>query len=506
MSTIGGMFGVTHRARVGLAVFAAALVGMGPLSALAADSPVPAESKIQNIIITEIQTSGSSASEEFIEFFNRSDAAIDFSDATGGTWKLQFYTSTSTSRGNPDWNKPSATVSLSGSIPAYGYYVLAATDYKPGGLEPDQAYGPRLADTGGGLQLAQTTASGTVIHDRLLWKKPASGEQLPAGMHHSPDSGSSLQRMPGEADDYSDEDGELTQFVVGQMLSPMDKWTEPVAVEEPVQPEPAAAPVTQPSEATEPDNGVNANAGQPAPYLTELLPNPAAPQKDESDEYIELYNPGDQPFDLDGYTLQVGTTTLHEFTFSAALAVPSGSYMAFYSRDTRLSLTNTGGQARLLDPAGTVISESMPYGAAADGMAWALTDDVGGAWQWTTSQTPSQANVIVAPVAKAAAKASAATTAAKKTAAKSAAKVKGTTKTKAAKTAKAKKPKKEKKTAAVPVASITEKPGRAPIHTGILVAIVAAAVLYAAYEYRYDLANKFRRFGPNRGARGFART
>ena len=52
-----------------------------------------------------------------------------------------------------------------------------------------------------------------------------------------------------------------------------------------------------------------ADIGLSAPQISELLPNPAGTGNDATDEFIELYNPNDQPFDLSGFVLQTGLTT-----------------------------------------------------------------------------------------------------------------------------------------------------------------------------------------------------
>lgn len=140
--------------------------------------------------------------------------------------------------------------------------------------------------------------------------------------------------------------------------------------------------------------GSSANGGLKAPVINELLPNPAEPQTDSEDEFIEIYNSNDVAFDLNGYKLQTGITSLRSYTFPAGTMLPAKSFTAFYSADTNLSLSNSGSQAKLLDPSGNVVSQSDSYSSAAEGQSWALAN---GKWNWTKTVTPNQTNVINSP-------------------------------------------------------------------------------------------------------------
>jgi hypothetical protein len=247
-------------------------------------------------------------------------------------------------------------------------------------------------------------------------------------------------------------------------------------------------PVTFISENDDADGQIlipTGDLGLAAPMITELLPNPAEPQSDSEDEFIELYNSNDQVFDLSGFKLEIGTSTKHFYTIPAGTTIQPKSFMALLSVDTGLSLSNSGSQAWLLDPLGTIISQTEPYGTAKDGQAWALAN---GSWHWTTNPTPNSANVITEPLTTKSL--SIGSTSAKK--AKS-----SSSKTKSAKTTKTSaKPKTVKTT---PTA-LTTKSQSASIHPAVLVGVGLAALLYALYEYRHDLGNQIYKFRRNRTA------
>ncbi|HSX35339.1 MAG TPA: lamin tail domain-containing protein [Patescibacteria group bacterium] len=240
-----------------------------------------------------------------------------------------------------------------------------------------------------------------------------------------------------------------------------------------------------------------ADVGLLGPQLSELLPNPAPPGLDASDEFIELYNPNPVVFDLSGFRLQVGLGTLHQYTFPAGTQLPALSFVGFYSATTKLSLSNSGSQAKLLDPRGATVVVSDAYGVAKDGQAWVFANNT---WQWTTAPTPGVVNVVRRP-AVALKKPSA-------TQAKSA--VKGAKTTKAATTKKKSNAKPAVKKLAATTTAATTPVGSAsapsqPLHLTVLAVIVALAVLYGAYEYRSDVANYYQRVFRNRSARREAR-
>lgn len=228
--------------------------------------------------------------------------------------------------------------------------------------------------------------------------------------------------------------------------------------------------------------------GLAAPQISELLPNPAEPQTDSEDEFIELYNSNNTSFDLSGFKIEVGSSTKHDYIFPDGTTIPAKSFKAFFSEDTGLSLSNSGGQAWLLDPAGNVISQADPYGTAKDGQTWALGPD--GKWYWTMTATPNTPNIVLIP-ATASTKTS--TTASKTSTPK--------TSTKAVKAASTT----AKKTSTSGASSDPQTTGGSKMHLWILAVIGAGAVLYAVYEYRNDLANllyRARRYRETRRASG----
>ncbi|MBC7581841.1 lamin tail domain-containing protein [Aeromicrobium sp.] len=218
--------------------------------------------------------------------------------------------------------------------------------------------------------------------------------------------------------------------------------------------------------------------GLAPPQITEVLPNPMGTGTDTSDEFIELYNPNQKSFDLSGFILQTGATTKHSYTFPAGTSLAASSFVAFYSADTGLSLSNTSGAADLLDPLGALLTQTDQYGTAKDGQSWAVAK---GTWYWTLQPTPGKSNTI--------AQASTSTGASSKTKSTktNAAAVKGATISKAPKTA-----------TLANATTPTEAEQLTPIHPWILAVVAGLAVAYGVYEYRLDLANFIHRLRRHR--------
>jgi hypothetical protein len=236
----------------------------------------------------------------------------------------------------------------------------------------------------------------------------------------------------------------------------------------------AGPPAVILSLATETSSSDSSTASIPAsdiglnpPQITEVLPNPVGTGTDASDEFIELYNPNGRAFDLTGFVLQTGSTTKHSYTFPAATSLPPNSFVAFYSADTGLSLSNTSGQADLLDPLGTLLTQTDAYGTAKDGQSWSLAK---GTWYWTLQPTPGKSNTITQAAT------SGSSSLKSKSSKTSSAKVKGASTSKT--------------TAATPSSGATTEAAQvSPIHPWTLAVVAGLAVAYGLYEYRLDMAN-----------------
>lgn len=459
----------------------------------------------RGLLIAEIQTgSGSSASEEFIELYNQSEDTLDLSK-----YKIEYFTASATS-----FSSPSRTIVFSGNLFPNGRYLIASTGYL--GATANASFSPTLAKTGGHLRVVSQENDQLTVDDLIGWGSATMPEGRVAS---APNGGESLQRRLTSEGIYQDTDNNQEDFGISLAPSPEANNPQPPEATEPTD------PTTEPPTESEPP--VDTTPTEPAPVepvptdtspeppteqpqenptvlqidITELLPNPGAPKTDADDEFIELYNPNNVAVNLQDYRLETGNNYSYHYVFGSITIEPH-SYISITSKDSNLVLANSGGKARLLNPDGVLLSETLAYDQADTDMAWAF---VNGSWQWTASPTPATTNLLVSPEVKAPAKVAAASL--KKTAApKAAIPKKSTAKVASAKTPKAKTSSaKTKAKAAAPNNTAVGAQAKSSLRPWILAVIGLLALGYAGYEYRADIANyfhKLRGFRKNRGDTG----
>jgi len=112
--------------------------------------------------------------------------------------------------------------------------------------------------------------------------------------------------------------------------------------------------------------------------VTEFMANPKA-VSDTEGEWIELFNPGSQPVDINGWTLRDKDTDIHVINAGGPLRVPVTGYLligrstdkllnggvnVLYAYHQDFQLANTNDEVELVDPSGKVV-ESFSYSTAA---------------------------------------------------------------------------------------------------------------------------------------------
>lgn len=465
-------------------------MAIGLCGLLSANWLIPAQADTAtapSLVISQLKITSSNG--QFITLYNTTNTPLDMSK-----YQLEYFNSYDLSKATS-----SKLITLAGIVPPHGYFmvsdgtlllcyrltidsvslglsstaglveVLAFNQSSPGGsvtpVLQDYVGWSKTAATG-----AQTLPAST---NAFLERQPVDAQNNPAVTAPGTGTWQTLQPDANDVCNLVAVGGTSGSATVQTGLSQLLPASEPPATIVSL----ASSSETVAVSATLPP----ADIGLMTPSITELLPNPNGTGNDASDEFIELYNPNDVSFDLSGFSLQVGITALHNYSFPSGTQLPAHSFTAFYSAATGLSLSNTGGQVKLLDPFGNSISATDVYGTAKDGQTWALAN---GKWYWTTSSTPGKANIINQP--KATAKAAAKTSASKSKTAATASKKAKTPKPVAA------------KSSAFPAETST-----LPIHPWTLALVAGLALLYGAYEYRTDLANRFhqlRRYASSRRA------
>lgn len=434
----------------------------------------PAGQPNLTMVISEILAK-SDNSQKFIELYNLSDDAISLDG-----WKIQRTNST----GTKDWGA-TALVALDGVIQPRGYFLVASPSVM---ASADMSHNlTNLNSNEGNLRLAD---SGGFIHDLVGWGQASTKADGGAPIVKLDDTGQPLEFVAGESFKRRvNEDGKLidsnhnlNDFLIS------------------AHPSPSSTPVPTVFESEdEPSNTSGSNSGgqvggstQNAPSqsinfsgpfakleLSELFIDPDKPLTDAEDEFVEIYNPTNESVDLEGYSIQTGMKYSYKFTLPD-IVIKSRQYLALFAIDTGLVLSNTEGQAQLLDPAGQTIYEASPYQKAKPNTSWAV---IGGSWQWTAQSTPNAANIAVAT---------------------------GVGDNNGSRAASSRTYLSGGNTLGVDSSGrgVYEEPevlANEQVDTAVVAGVGALALLYAGNEYRYDLANffaKLRRYFASRRSGG----
>jgi len=306
------------------------------------------------LMISELQTGGVTPSgaeegrQEFIELYNPSAAGLDVTD-----WRIEYLAGSHT--GGPS---PTRLITvLEGEVSANGYVLLGYDGLIP---DADLYFGTGstaatglLAKGGGHVRIVDSVGStvdlvgwGTGVAIGSWWRAP----EIPAN--------SSIQRfLPGE-----------------------DGYTNGISYRPPL---PDKTPLGGGLRLSEPTPGLTCTGL----VLTELLSNPEG--ADSGKEFIELYNPTDQPLVMKGCALRLGDTGK---TFPLPDEImPPKTYRSFPDSQTGIILPNATAQVIWL------LWSNEEHGFAyADGLsegeAWAYVDTV---WLSTFMPTPGAANSIL---------------------------------------------------------------------------------------------------------------
>jgi hypothetical protein len=104
--------------------------------------------------------------------------------------------------------------------------------------------------------------------------------------------------------------------------------------------------------------------------INEWLPNPTG--NDATGEFVELYNSGGTPINVNGWTL----ATLGKKKAKINGVVPAHGYLLLDRKQTKLVLKNSDEGVALYDAAGKLIDKSSFIGSAPDGKSFGRQGDV----------------------------------------------------------------------------------------------------------------------------------
>jgi hypothetical protein len=466
---------------------------------------VLAEPASAKVVINEIQTGGvgtGTTGQEFIELINIGNESADL---TG--YQLQYTPST----GNVASTKNFVTF-RSGTILYHGGYLLIAPSDYLTTTSPIITYD--INSSFSGLSGSGATVS-LVDNIGILVDRVGYGSStviLKEGdLASAPSGGKSIERVTVDTT-AQDTDNNKNDFSVNDVPTPLTTNVTQLDIDPEVE-ESTIVPSSEIIDTTVSENiemeseAVESNIietvptsnEQPTTYkpilLNELFIDPDSPLTDANDEWVELYNPSNETAYISGYTLYAGTSYSYHYTFLEGSSIASHGYLSVTSGNAAIALANGGGAAKIVSPVGEIFDQ-VTYDTSKTGQSWAK--DSSGIWQWTTTPSQDSQNIFTTSLNDPIKAAAASLAAAKKPKTTASA----TSKPKAAAVTKPKAPAKSKSNSSN---SDTTAPGLIdapmPIPAWLLAVFGGLAILYAVYEYRFELSNKFFQFREYRANR-----
>lgn len=144
-----------------------------------------------HVVISEMQTAGGTANDEFIELYNPTSSDVDIS-----SWSIQ-------SRGGEGTTYYKKNFETENSVPAYGFFLIAHSSYD-GSVIPDMSHSTfSLSATGGTVflvndktTLTEATDGGSTVVDKVAYGTGTAGYLRPEGTEFTPapEAHQSLQR------------------------------------------------------------------------------------------------------------------------------------------------------------------------------------------------------------------------------------------------------------------------------------------------------------------------
>jgi 5'-nucleotidase len=384
------------RSRLTLAV--ASMIGMSLAAAPFVALPAQADTAGTGVVINEAYLSGGSAgaafTNKFIELYNPTDAEIDLR-----SWSLQYRKATGTVADAP------ATVALTGTIPARGYYLVSGGSNGANGAAlptPDQVSTLNPSGTTGTVILAKSTSALTLpagdaagnpdVIDLLGYGASLTFEGAVAGAPSANSDVKSITRT-----DAADSDNNRADFGLSATITPTTSTGAAPT-------EPTPEPTTQPTGTPAPVDTVAINAIQGTTDISPLAGSTVAtvgvvtaafPTGGFKGFYLQTPGTGG-PVDLATHTASDG---IFVYTNALASAVAVGNYVSVtgvVSEFYGLTQLTVGALTDItpLDPAGieapTAATIGLPATAAEreslEGMLIAPTGDFTVTNNYTTNQ------------------------------------------------------------------------------------------------------------------------
>jgi len=217
-------FPITLKSPLNLTLLAILLIALA-LHILLFINPSTVFSAADHIVISEIQVEGAgSTTDEFIELFNPTASTVDISD-----WRLERKTA-------GGGTLEDLVSSMSGSIAANSYYLVAHDTNYDAGVAPDATYSANVT----GANTVTLYDNGAAVIDKV--GMGTAGDYEGAGAASSPPDDRSIRRIGND-----DSDNNATDFELTTVSDPQNS-----AVSESPMPTPSDSPTPAPTDSPSP--------------------------------------------------------------------------------------------------------------------------------------------------------------------------------------------------------------------------------------------------------------
>ena len=335
-------------------------------------SPISAK-----VLISKIQVSGVSTTDEFIELYNYASSSANLTN-----WSLTKQTAGGTQ------SKLISSFPSSAIISPFSYFLVAHRDYSPiNSVLSDLSYSNASYSLAANNSLLLANSDGEMI-DEVSWGSVSTTIGSPTP---NPESSKSLVRLPNDVTgNYLDTDNRLNDFT--------ELDSQPFNLTSPSRP---FFEISDPSQLTTPETPTSSSAENiitttttdwSVLRLNEIMPNPT-----DGDEWVEIYNPSLNEINLDGGTL-CDNRASDTCTILNLNGIISGqTWKTFLLSGSKLN--NDGDTVILKNAAGEIIDE-IKYSETnipAKGNSLARSISGGGVWEISTTPTQNFENIITLP-------------------------------------------------------------------------------------------------------------
>lgn len=333
--------------------------------------PIVAKAAPPDLVISEIMydLDGSDSNREWVEVYNGGAESVEILGGSGdGTWRF-----------NDGANHIINLIQGEGSVAPSQYFIIASNAEVF--LSEHPGFGGMVFDTVMSLSNSSSTiylsfdggqSAGILACYEETWGAGGNGKTLEK-INLNQDS---VQSNWQESFVVGGTPGLSKSQIIENPPSDDDPDPDPIIPNNPDNHDPAPAP----------------QASRPANYwsqikISEFLPNTVGV---DDNEWIELFNNGDNTVDLSGFKLQDNSATI--YTLSQDLILAARAHLVLYKNQSKISLNNTGGDSvKVYSPDNNLLDSVVYSTNAPEGKSYAL---VGGSFVWTSQPTPGETNIL----------------------------------------------------------------------------------------------------------------